>query len=110
MRYRHKTSTSKNDNTNLIGEPNAPENVFNVSMILWVSFDGFNLNLQKGYDYLLPIFTFGKFYKENDTYWLSLSVQIHHAGCDGFHVCRLINELQEILNIVMFSYICWRQR
>ena len=26
------------------------ENIFNVSMIPWVSFTGFNLNLQKGYD------------------------------------------------------------
>ena len=67
-------------------------------MITWVSFNGFNLNLQKGYDYLLPIFTFGKFYKENDIYWLPLSIQVHHAVCDGFHTCRLINELQNILN------------
>lgn len=52
----------------------------------------------KGYDYLLPIFTFGKFYKENDIYWLPLSIQVHHAVCDGFHTCRLINELQNILN------------
>ena len=84
-------------NQGLIGKPDMPENVFNVSMIPWVSFDAFNLNLQKGYDYLLPIFTFGKYYKENDKYWLPLSIQVHHAVCDGVHTCRLINELQEML-------------
>ncbi len=84
-------------NQGLIGKPDMPENVFNVSMIPWASFDAFNLNLQKGYDYLLPIFTFGKYYKENDKYWLPLSIQVHHAVCDGFHTCRLINELQEML-------------
>ena len=84
-------------NQGLIGKPNMPENVFNVSMIPWASFGAFNLNLQKGYDYLLPIFTFGKYYKDNDKYWLPLSIQVHHAVCDGFHTCRLINELQEML-------------
>lgn len=85
-------------NKKLICKPKMPENVFNVSMIPWVAFEGFNLNLQKGYDYLLPIFTFGKYYKENDKYWITLSVQVHHAVCDGFHTCRLINELQDMLN------------
>lgn len=33
------------------------ENVFPVFMIPWTSFEGFNLNLQNGYDYLLPVFT-----------------------------------------------------
>lgn len=30
-------------------------------------------------------------------YWIPLSIQVHHAVCDGFHVCRFINELQELL-------------
>ena len=38
-------------------KPNMPSNNFPVSMIPWTTFDGFNLNLQKGYEYLLPIFT-----------------------------------------------------
>lgn len=82
----------------VIGKPNMPENVFNVSMIPWVSFDGFNLNLQKGYDYLLPIFTFGKYFWENERCVIPLSIQVHHAICDGFHVGRLVQELQVLLN------------
>lgn len=66
-------------------------------MIPWTTFEGFNLNLQKGYEYLLPIFTMGKYYEENNRYWLPLAVQVHHGVCDGFHVCRFINELQELL-------------
>lgn len=79
-------------------KPNTPENVFNVSMIPWVSFEGFNLNLQKGYDYLLPIFTMGKYYKEGDKTYLPLAIQVHHAVCDGFHVSRFINDLQKLIN------------
>lgn len=78
-------------------KPNAPVNTFPVSMIPWTSFEGFNLNLQKGYNYLLPIFTMGKYYKESGKYILPLAIQVHHAVCDGFHVCRFVNELRELV-------------
>ena len=29
---------------------------------------------------------------------MPLAVQVHHAVCDGFHVCRLVNELQARLD------------
>jgi chloramphenicol O-acetyltransferase len=57
-----------------------------------------NLNLKKGYDYLLPIFTFGKYYEDGGKYYIPLSIQVHHAVCDGFHVCRFLDELQDLLN------------
>lgn len=79
-------------------KPNIPENSFPVSMIPWTTFEGFNLNLQKGYEYLLPIFTMGKYYEERGRYILPLAIQVHHAVCDGFHVCRFVNELQDLIN------------
>lgn len=82
----------------LFVKANIPENNFPVSMIPWTSFEGFNLNLQKSYDFLQPIFTMGKYYKENDKILLPLAIQVHHAVCDGFHICRFVNELQELLN------------
>lgn len=82
----------------LIGKPDAPKNIFTVSMIPWATFDGFNLNLQRGYDYLIPIFTMGKYYHENGRTLLPLAIQVHHAVCDGFHICRFVNELQELID------------
>ena len=82
----------------IIGKPNAPENTFPVSMIPWSTFEGFNLNLQKGYNYLVPIFTMGKYYNEDGRTILPLAIQVHHAVCDGFHICRFVNELQELIN------------
>ena len=29
---------------------------------------------------------------------IPLSIQVHHAVCDGFHVCRFLDELQDLLN------------
>lgn len=82
----------------MMPQPDTPPNTFPVSMIPWASFEGFNLNLQNGYDYLPPIFTMGKFYEENSRVRLPLAVQVHHAVCDGFHLCRLVNEMQELLD------------
>ena len=81
----------------MMSKPETPENTFPVSMIPWESFDGFNLNLQKGYDYLLPIFTMGRYSKCNGKIMLPLAIQVHHAVCDGFHVCRLIAGLRETI-------------
>ncbi|MGI5962150.1 MAG: type A chloramphenicol O-acetyltransferase [Lawsonibacter sp.] len=82
----------------LNAKPNLPENTFSVSMLPWSSFDGFHLNLQKGYQYLLPIFTIGKYIQEAGRYQLPIAIQVHHAVCDGFHVCRFVQELQELLD------------
>lgn len=85
-------------NLGLEGKPNLPPNTFPVSMLPWASFEGFNLNLQKGYDYLLPIFTMGKYLEEGDKTLLPLAIQVHHAVCDGFHLCRFVCGLQERLD------------
>lgn len=82
-------------NPGMMAKPNPPENLFNVSMIPWTSFEGFNLNLQKGYEYLLPIFTIGRYREQEGRFVLPLAVQVHHAVCDGFHLSRFVQELQQ---------------
>ena len=82
---------------NFEAKPDTPQNSFNVSMIPWETFDGFNLNLPQGNDYLLPIFTIGKYQVEKGKYLLPLAIQVHHSVCDGFHICRFINELRNLI-------------
>lgn len=81
----------------MLAKNDTPPNTFPVSMLPWESFTGFNLNLPKGSSYLLPIFTAGKYFQEGSSYKLPLAVQVHHAVCDGFHVCRLIDEVKAAL-------------
>ena len=85
-----------------LGKPGTPPNVFNVSSIPWVSFTGFNLNLPKVTDYLLPIFTIGKYFQTDDKTWLPIAIQVHHAVCDGFHLARSVGELQKAMNTHLF--------
>lgn len=85
-------------NLGMEAKPGTTENTFPVSMLPWASFEGFNLNLQKGYDYLLPIFTMGRYQETGGKTLLPLAVQVHHAVCDGFHLCRFVNGLQTRLD------------
>lgn len=73
-----------------------PSYTFSISVIPWVNFTGFNLNIYSDGSYLLPIFTFGKYVKKSKRIVIPLSIQVHHAVCDGFHAGRFFNELQRI--------------
>lgn len=79
-------------------KPDLPANCFNILAIPWIVFESFNLNLQNNRDNLLPVFIMGKYYEEDGNLILPLSIQVHHGLCDGFHLCRFVNELQYIIN------------
>lgn len=75
-----------------------PENSFPFSVIPWTSFTGFHLHLYQDGTYLTPISTIGKYYQERHQIILPYSLQVHHAVCDGFHISRFFNELQDLCN------------
>lgn len=74
----------------------SPENIFFVSGIPWVSFTSFDINVANMQNFFAPMFTLGKYYNQQGKVLLPLAVQVHHSVCDGFHVARMINELQEL--------------
>ncbi|RJT17801.1 type A chloramphenicol O-acetyltransferase [Buttiauxella izardii] len=74
------------------------ENIFFVSAIPWVSFTSFNINVANMQNFFAPMFTIGKYYTQDGKVLLPVAVQVHHSVCDGFHVARMINELQELIN------------
>lgn len=78
-------------------QPDMPKNIYYASMLPWESFEGLNLNLQKGWEFLLPTFTFGRYTEHDGRFTLPFAIQVHHAACDGFHACRFIAELRQTL-------------
>lgn len=72
------------------------ENIFFISDIPWASFTSFNINVANMHNFFAPMFTFGKYYNQDGKVLLPFAVQVHHSVCDGFHLARLINELQEL--------------
>lgn len=86
------------NSTRYIAKPDRPENSFDVSMIPWFNFSAFNINVYDSGHYLLPIFTMGKFIDIAGKRNLPLAIQVHHAVCDGYHVGKFIEQLQENVN------------
>lgn len=82
----------------LFTKGNIPKNTFPISSIPWVSFTGFNLNLNSDNNFLLPIITGGKYFNQKDKTLLPISLQVHHAVCDGYHASTFINEVQQLAN------------
>lgn len=76
--------------------PPSPKNTFDISALPWMDFTAFNLNLYKADTWLPPIITTGKLIKENGLVKLPVSLQIHHAVCDGFHASQFYAALQEL--------------
>ena len=71
-----------------------PSNNFPVSCIPWRSFSGFHLHLFNESQYLTPIITFGKYQSNGTSINLPISIQVHHAAADGYHISKFINQLQ----------------
>ena len=72
-----------------------PVNSFNISMVPWLEFTGFNINVYDEGKFLLPIFTMGKFFERDGKRLLPLAIQVHHAVCDGYHIGLFVEKLQE---------------
>ncbi|MGG2077351.1 type A chloramphenicol O-acetyltransferase [Lelliottia nimipressuralis] len=72
------------------------ENIFFISGIPWVTFTSFNVNVANMKNFFAPMFTLGKYFEQEGKVLLPFAVQVHHSVCDGFHVARLVNELQEL--------------
>ncbi len=82
----------------IYAKENMPANILNITMLPWVSFEGLNQNIYKGEQHLSPIFTMGKFYEDKEKIYIPLSIQVHHAVCDGYHVSLFVDELQKLVN------------
>ena len=76
-------------------KPARPANTFDVSMLPWLTFSSFNLNIYGDGKHLLPIFTMGKTFALDSLIMMPLAIQVHHAVCDGYHVGMFVESLQK---------------
>jgi len=84
--------------TRFAPKPDMPNNCFDISMLPWLTFTGFNINVFGPGKHLLPIFTMGKWIEKDCKRILPLAIQVHHAVCDGYHVAMFVEELQRRIN------------
>lgn len=88
--------TAQYANGKLFPQEHVPDHTFTISSLPWLDFSAFNINVFSDGNYLLPIFTLGKFKEENGKTNMPLAIQCHHAVCDGYHVGKFVEILQQM--------------
>jgi len=73
-----------------------PPNCFDMSCLPWSSFTSFDCPPTKDTVWLPPFVMVGKFYPKDDKFLLPVSMSVHHATCDGYHVSRFFDEFQSL--------------
>lgn len=73
-------------------------NFFDVTCLPWVRYRHFDLHVFDEGRFLAPVVSWGKFVNENGRVIMPLTMNIHHAVADGFHLSRFFNEIQSMID------------
>lgn len=71
-----------------------PPNAYTVSCIPWVSFEHFAVHSYENKPYYFPSVEAGRMMQEGEKTFLPLSMTLHHATTDGYHVKSFLEDLQ----------------
>lgn len=77
---------------------NQPLNFFDVSCLPWVHYQHFDVHVFDQGTFLAPVVTWGKYENVQDKFIMPLTMNIHHAVADGFHLSRFFKEVQELID------------
>ncbi|MFC6181552.1 chloramphenicol acetyltransferase [Lactiplantibacillus daowaiensis] len=80
--------------------PKAPQspNLFTIGSLPWVEFTSYTPLPFTPLNTFFPVFQAGKFTVHGLQTTMPLSITIHHAVADGYHVSKLFNDLQAAFN------------
>jgi chloramphenicol O-acetyltransferase type A len=73
------------------------ENVIHYSSIPWLNFTAISHARCFSYKDSCPKITFGKMTEQNGVQQMPISIHVHHALMDGFHVAQFVDRFQELL-------------
>ncbi len=79
-------------------DESVPKNFFDISCLPWVKYSHVDTHVFDEGKFLAPVIVWGKYEEINGRKVLPLTMNIHHAVADGFHVSRFFNEVQELIN------------
>ncbi|MGG7163615.1 CatA-like O-acetyltransferase [Clostridium ihumii] len=74
------------------------DNCIFMTSIPWVSFTSMSHPIDMSPVDSIPRIAWGKYFEENGSLKMPLSVQAHHAVVDGIHIGRYFERIEEILN------------
>jgi chloramphenicol O-acetyltransferase type A len=88
------------NNHGVLAQPDKmpPENSYTISCIPWIEFKHFSLLSFENKPYYFPTVEAGKFIVQDGSIKLPISVTLHHATTDGWHVKQFLDDLQYTMN------------
>jgi chloramphenicol O-acetyltransferase type A len=88
------------NNHGVLSQPHLlpPANSYTVSCVPWIEFKHFSLHSYNNKPYYFPTVEAGKFIEKNGEIKLPLSITVHHATTDGWHINKFLDELQYAMN------------
>jgi len=80
----------------ILSQPQAPPaNAYTISCIPWISFTHFAVHSYENKPYYFPSVEAGKFFEQNGSTLMPLSITCHHAATDGYHIKCFLDALQD---------------
>lgn len=73
-------------------------NSYVISCIPWFTFNSFSVHNHGIKDYYFPSFEAGKFFESGNKILMPLSITVHHATTEGYHLKVFFDELQRTMN------------
>lgn len=73
------------------------ENVIHFSSLPWIDFTSISHARSFSHADSCPKISFGKMTEKNEIKTMPVSVHVHHALMDGYHVSQFINEFQKLM-------------
>lgn len=72
--------------------------VYQFSSLPWITFTHFSHTLSGKSQKSNPMFDWGKYAEKDGRVRMPFSIQVHHSFVDGYHVGKLVDQLQRYLN------------
>lgn len=77
---------------------NQPPNSFDVSCLPWLRYRSFDMHVFDDGKFLASVVTWGKYERDGGRCLMPLTMNIHHAVADGFHLAWFFIELQALID------------
>ena len=76
-----------------------PANAYTVSEVPWIGFTHFAVHSFENKDYFFPSVEAGRWVQKGDALMMPLSLTLHHATTDGYHVATFLDDLQRDMDL-----------
>jgi chloramphenicol O-acetyltransferase type A len=79
------------------------ENVIHFSSIPWINFTSLSHARSFSFNDCIPKISFGKMTENNGIKTMPVSIHVHHALMDGYHVGQFVEHFQQLMNEVSLT-------